>query len=293
MILPNFNYHQPSTLIEAYKILDTHNNSALIAGGTDLLVEIQSGIRNPQNIISLNKIKELKSISEDNKNVYIGPTANFHEVMSSDIIGRNFPALIDCISQIGSHQVRNLGTIGGNLCTCASCADTAPLLLVYNAQVEVSSSDGIQLMNLSNFLLDHHKASISNREILTKIIVPKQKENFYSSFLKFGLRESSSISVASLAVGLLIEEFVIKDARLVVGACAPTAILCQTASKQLLNINMDELKHDSSLLNKIVNSVSNDINPISDIRASAEYRKDLVKTLAKRAIIKALNLAKQ
>ena len=143
-------------------------------------------------------------------------------------------------------------------------------------------------MNLTDFQLHHHITTIGKNEILTKIIVPKPRPGFVSNFQKFGLRESASISVASVAVGLCVDNSIITDARIVVGACAPTPIICMNAVQKLITMNINEIAHDSRMLNDIAESASNDISPIDDIRGSAEYRKEIVKTITKRAILNAL-----
>ncbi len=289
MLLPDFNYHKPKSLYEAYKLLDCCSNYALIAGGTDLLVEMKMGKRRHKDLISLNNIQELCCISEDEEYVLIGPAVTFRQIQQSEIIQKYIPVLIDAVSKIGSHQIRNVGTIGGNVCTCASCADSAPILAAYNAEVEVGSNVGIKRMKLTDFQLHHHKINISGSEILTKILVPKPKPNFYANFQKFGLRESSSISVASVAVGIWTDNSLITDANIVVGACAPTPIKCRNAMKTLFNTDIKDLFNGSPLLNEIAENVSSDITPIDDIRGSAEYRKELVKTLTKRAVLAALD----
>jgi carbon-monoxide dehydrogenase medium subunit len=289
MLLPDFNFHKPKTLSDAYQVLDSCSNAALMAGGTDLLVEMKLGRRSHDDIISLNEINELQIISEDDDNIYIGPAVNFWSIQHSDIIKKYIPDLINAVSKIGSHQVRNSGTIGGNLCTCASCADSAPILIANRAEVEVGSSDGLQRMMLTDFQLNHHKINITKGQILTRVIVPKPKSNFFSCFQKFGLRESSSISVASVAVGIWIENSIITDANIVVGACAPTPLKCRNATNKLINIDIKELHHDSSALYEIAELTSNDVTPIDDIRGSAEFRKEIVKAITKRAILNAIS----
>ncbi|MFA6572165.1 MAG: FAD binding domain-containing protein, partial [Bacteroidota bacterium] len=226
--------------------------------------------------------------SEDNDFIYIGPAANFNLIQNSEIIRKYIPVLIDAVSKIGSHQIRNSGTIGGNLCTCASCADSAPILITYNAEVEICSAKGKRIVPLTEILLHHHRISISKNEILTKIIVPKPKANFAANFQKFGLRESASISVASVAVGLSVEHSIITDASIVVGACAPTPKRCPSAINKIINSDIRKIYPDSQLLNEIAEAASSDINPIDDIRGSAEYRREIVKIITKRAIINAL-----
>ncbi|OGU60486.1 MAG: hypothetical protein A2X64_08475 [Ignavibacteria bacterium GWF2_33_9] len=259
-----------------------------MAGGTDLLVEMKMG-RKLENVVSLNMVSELNEISEDTDFVFIGPTVTFRQIQDSPIIQKYIPHLIDTVSKIGSPQIRNTGTVGGNVCTCASCSDSAPTLIAYNSEVEISSSTGIRRINLTDLQLFHRKTSISKREVLSKIIIPKPKPNFTANFQKFGLRESASISVGSVAVGLWIENSQIADANIVVGACAPTPIKCNSAMQLIINAKLSDLQKDSILLNEIAEATASDTNPIDDIRGSADYRKDIIKTITKRAILNSIN----
>jgi CO/xanthine dehydrogenase FAD-binding subunit len=112
--IPDFKYHSPETLEEALKVFGSNDSIAPIAGGTDLLVEIKQGVRHFENLVSLNNIPELKNISEDENYVYIGPCVTHSEIEESDIVRNNIPALAETVGFIGSHQIRNSGTIGGN-----------------------------------------------------------------------------------------------------------------------------------------------------------------------------------
>lgn len=288
MYISNFNYHKPKTLIEAYEILGSKEHALAMAGGTDLLVEIKQGIRSMEDLVSLNDIDVLKTIEDDNKNVYIGANNTHNQIQKSEIINKYIPALSNAVSTIGTRQIRNIGTIGGNLCTCASCADSAPILLIYNADVEIGSKNGNKIVKLSDFLLGHHKTALQKGELMIKIIVKKPKSNFGAYYLKYGLREASAISVASVAVGVLIENNIIVDANIVVGACAPTPIKVPNATKKILNQNINELKKGSFALEDIGKTAASEIFPINDIRGSGDYRRDIVNVLTQRTVIKAI-----
>ena len=284
MIIPEVKYHKPSTLEEAYEILTVSDNPALIAGGTDILVEMKKGLRNHNDLVSLNHIKELKTISEFDNFISIGAAVSFNQILASSFINEHFPVLSDAVSKIGSHQVRNTGTIGGNICTCASCADSVPVLIVYDAEIELGSSVGTRRMKITDFQLHHHQTSINQNEVLTRVIIKKQKKNFFASFQKFGLRESASISVASIAAGLSIEEKKIKESVVVSGACSPTPVICSSAVDELNGKNISEITK-TDLIQDIADCAAKDISPIDDIRGSAEYRRDIIRVLTKRLIL--------
>ena len=221
-----FNYHKPNTLEEVCSILDNSENAAVIAGGTDVLVEIKKGLRQNDDIISLKKINELKILKEENGEIIIGAAVTHNEVKDSTLIKNNLSALSDAASNIGTDQIRNTGTIGGNLCTGASCCDMAPVLLVYGAKVEVVSSSEKKIIPIKNFFFSHKKTLIGKGEILTKIIPPIPSENTGVCFLKFGLRDAASISVASVGVMIKLVNGVCSKARIAIGAVAPAPKLC-------------------------------------------------------------------
>ena len=189
-----FKYHRPNTLEEAFNILNKSDNPALIAGGTDVLVEIKKGLRQTDDIVSLKRLNELKIIEQQKNEIIIGSAVTHNEVKDSMLIKENLIALSEAASNIGTDQVRNTATIGGNLCTGASCCDMAPGLLAYNANVEILSSKEKRTLPLKDFFFAHKKTSIGKGEILTKIIVPILTIQTGVSFLTFGLRNAASIS---------------------------------------------------------------------------------------------------
>ena len=136
MYLPDFTYHKPTTLQEACILLESEKNAAAIAGGTDILVEIKKGLRYNDNIVSLSGIKQLKMIEESGSKIIIGTAVTHNEIKNSKLIIEKLPALSEAASLIGSDQVRNIATVGGNLCTGASCCDMGPVSIASNASAE-------------------------------------------------------------------------------------------------------------------------------------------------------------
>jgi len=200
MYISDFNYHKPKSVKEAINLLAKSENGAAIAGGTDILVEIKKGLRNNTDIISLSGINELKTLNEDENFFYIGAGLTHSEIIASEILKKNLSAFQDALTKIGSEQIRNRGTIGGNLCTGASCCDSAPILMAVNAQVEICNADKTRKIPLRDFFLHSHQTALKKGEIITKIIVPKTVAGVGAHYEKFGLREATSISVVSAAV---------------------------------------------------------------------------------------------
>lgn len=293
MYLPDFKYYKPSTLQEACKLLEKSENGAAIAGGTDVLVEMKKELRHNNELISLSGISELKIISEDKEHLYIGAAVTHNEIIESSLINKVFPVLSETAREIGTDQIRNTGTIGGNLCTGASCCDMAPVLIAGNASLEIVSARSKRIISIKDFFLNHKITSLEKGEILTRIIIPQIKPGTGVSFSKFGLREAASIAVASAAVMVRIDGNVITDAAIVAGAVAPTPVICQSASEILPGEKIDGLETNLPLLNKVGEAVQKDSLPIDDIRGSAYFRRSLVKTLSQRALIESINRAKK
>lgn len=292
MYISDFKYHKPASIEEASKILEQSVSGLPLAGGTDLLVEVKKGLRKFSDLVSLSEIDELKNITEDSQSIYIGSGLTHNGLVYSELIKNKIYALSEAASKIGSEQVRNIGTVGGNLCTCASCADTAPILMAYDAQVELASHNSTRTLPLRNFIISHHKTEIKKNEIMTRIIVPIQKKSSGASFIKFGLRESSSISVVSSAVMIEFESGICNRVNIVIGACAPTPVISENANILILGKTIDVLKGNSELIESIVNAAANDTIPIDDIRGSADYRRRLVKVLTKQALALAIERSK-
>lgn len=287
MYLKDFIYHRPQTLKEACRILEQCNNGAPIAGGTDILVELKKGLRHNAEIVSLMEIEELKTINKNGNELIIGACTTHNEVLKSSLIKKIFPALSDAASKIGTDQIRNTGTIGGNLCTGASCCDMAPILIALNANVEIADSSNRRLVSLKDFFIFHKETSLKKGELMTKIIIPIPRRGTGASFEKFGLRETASISVASVSVSITSDGNICTDSCIVIGAVAPTPRISQKGSEILNGEKIKELIKDSALLKSIGETVVKDSLPVDDLRGSAEFRRQLVNILTQRAVVKA------
>jgi carbon-monoxide dehydrogenase medium subunit len=290
MYLTDFNFHQPLSVKDAIDLLRQKSSAAAMAGGTDLLVEMKKGLRNHGDIVSLAKIAELKLITEDGNNLYIGAAATHSEVIASPLVGKFAPALAEATSKIGSDQVRNSGTIGGNICTAASCCDTAPVLLSMNASVEIAGHDNSKIVPLRDFFTFNKKTIVINGELVTRIIVPKPGPGTGTCYEKFGLREAGSISVVSVAAKVRIIDDIIVDACIVIGAVAPTPKISEKATEILKGKRVSDFAENSVILEEAGDAAVRDSVPIDDIRGGAQFRRDVLKVIAKRAIRRAVEI---
>jgi len=291
MYLPDFNFYQPESIPEAIELLRRSSNVAAMAGGTDLLVDMKKGIRRHNEIVSLVKIPELKQITEGEYALFIGTCASHSEVIASPLVNKFAPALAEATSKIGSDQIRNRGTIGGNICTAASCSDSAPVLLAMNASIEIACRENLRIIPLRDFFTFNKKTILKKDEIVTRIIIPKPRFATGSCYEKFGLREAGSISVVSVAVTLTLQEDTITNACVVIGAVAPTPKICEQAGDVIKGKKINESGMGSSWLDQAGDAAVRDSIPIDDIRGGAQYRRDVLKVLTKRAASRALEIA--
>ncbi len=291
MYISDFQYHKPNSIQEACRILAESTDGVPLAGGTDLLVEIKQGLRQHQDIVSFAEIKEIKSIDSDSVNVCIGAGVTHNDLILSPVIQEKFPSIADSASKIGTDQIRNTGTIGGNLCTGASCCDMAPILLALDAKIEISDYNNTRTIPLKDFFISHKVTVLKKGEILKKIIVPMTDSSTGAWFEKFGLREAASIAVASVAVKIKADNDICSDVCLVIGAVAPTPRISYKANNLLIGTKLSKLSEQSSVLKQAGEAAAEDSLPIDDIRGTVAYRRDLIIVLTKRAVIKAVDFA--
>jgi aerobic carbon-monoxide dehydrogenase medium subunit len=291
MYLKDFNYLRPKSLFEACEMLRNSNDGALIAGGTDLLVEMKMGLRQHEDVISLAEVHELKKIEEDEDYIIIGGGITHSDIVNSDLIKQNYNALSEASSNVGTEQVRNAATVGGNICTGASCCDTGPVLLAADSIFELTDTEGSREIPVKDFFIFHRKTALKKGEILTRIKVPKLEAGTGISIEKFGLRDAASISVASAVSSITIDKGVCVDAKIVIGAVAPIPFISKKASEILIGEKIENLINDSEILEMAGDAAIADSRPLTDIRGSANYRRQLVKVLVKRTIKKAVTRA--
>lgn len=291
MYLNSFNFRKPKTIAEALGMLSRSESGAVIAGGTDILVEMKKGMRNHSDLISLSDVNEVKSIAEDENSFIIGAGMPHSEVIASEILRKELPALPAALSKIGSEQIRNRGTLGGNLCSAVSCCDSAPILMAMDAQVEVCGAGGARRMPLREFFLRNRGTKLKMGEIMTKVIVSKAVPGFGAHYEKFGLREAVSISVASAAAMVKIKDEIVVDACIAIGAVAPTPLVSKSSTEILIGKNISELSEKSHAMTQIGEAAAKDSIPIDDIRGTAQYRRDILKVISQRAVLKAVLFA--
>ena len=277
-----FGYVSAKDVGHAVALLGEHGAGAkLLAGGTDLLVELKFATHGPEIIVDISRVDELKNITVIDEGLRIGALVTHAELMRSRIIRDMFPALADAAHSIGAVQTRNLGTLGGNLMTCVPSMDSGPTLMALDARVTYVSRRGHSQAPLADLFVAPRKTSLAPDELLTAIIIPKANLGKPVAFQKFGLRKGQALALVNAAAAFWVDRdknsFV--QPRIALGAVAPTVIRATRSEAFLEGKTIsDEAMAEAGRI------AASEAKPISDFRASADYRRELIAVLTKRAL---------
>jgi CO/xanthine dehydrogenase FAD-binding subunit len=279
--MKRFDYIRPDNLNDAISAMKQYDNPFLLAGGTDLLNGIKTGAKRPDCIVDLKTIPKMDVIIYEN-GFKIGALTSIRDIEVSSLILQKIPVLSQAAGTLGSVQIRNRATIGGNLCHGSPAADMATILLAMDSKVRIVDHDREKTICMDQFFAGPNTTVLRKHEVLAEIIIPKKIEQFKGAYLKHSPRKAMDIGIVNIGILLDVD---INNSRcnqifIALGAVAPTPIRAKKA-EELLNGNM----LDQALIQKAAEAASNEAKPISDFRASATYRKDLVKNL----IIKGIN----
>jgi CO/xanthine dehydrogenase FAD-binding subunit len=280
-----FGYIAAKDVDHAVAQLGEHGARAkVLAGGTDLLVELKHAAHNPEIIIDISRLGELKDIAVVDDGLHIGALVTHAEIMRSPIVRNMFPALVDAAHSIGAVQTRNLGTLGGNLVTCVPSMDSGPVLIALDASVNVAGSSGRRKMSLADLFVGPRKTSLAHGELLIDIVIPKQNLGKPTAFEKFGLRKGQALALVNAAASFWVDrdKSVFLAPRIALGAVAPTVIRAPKAEAYL-----DGNKISAETMAEAGRIAATEAKPISDFRASADYRRDLIAVMVKRALANA------
>lgn len=286
MSLPRFEYLAPQTVAEACSLLSKYGRTAkVIAGGTDLLVKMKERELAPQYVVGLKGITDLDYIDYDDVDgLRIGALTSNDSIAGSMVIRERFGLLSEAAAKIGTPQIRNMGTIGGNLCNAAPSADTAPPLIALGARVKLVSPRGERVVPLEEFFTGPGETVLQTDELLTEIQVPRQIPGTRGVYLKLFPRGAVDIAAVGVAVLLILgKDGTCSDARMVLGAVAPTPVRA-TRAEAVIKGKPDK----NEVIEKAAETASEEAHPISDVRCSAGYRREMVKVLTRRALVQCL-----
>ena len=273
----------PTSLSEAQQVVGDGVASSWLAGGTDLLVGIRLGARDPARVIDLKKIPELTAIEIDETAVRIGAAASAFDVLHNSDVPSQFPGLAEALNLIGSTQITGRCSAGGNLCNASPAADSIPALIANGAQCRILGPDGERTLAVEDFVVGPNQNALASDELLVELILPSPVVGTSDAYLRLTPRTEMDIAVAGAGVSITMDESgECTAARIAIGAVAPTALLVEAAAEALMGSQLDQTAIDAA-----VAAVRAAATPISDKRGTAEYRIHVVGVLASRALANA------
>jgi carbon-monoxide dehydrogenase medium subunit len=277
---------QPNSVEDASAILQEKGPGGnFLAGGTDLIIAIKEKGLVPKYIVDLKRIPALSGIREEpNGGLVIGALTTLREVETSPILRERYPFLAQSAAEVGSIQIRNRATIGGNMANATPSADVAPALLALEANAKIAGKNGERVVELEKFFRGPGQTVMGPEEILTELLIPPFQPGIIGEYIKFSPREMMDLAYIGVAVTLLLskKEKRCEEVRIALGAVSPTPMRARKAESVLANqILTEELAERAGV------EASRECKPISDVRSSAEYRREMVRVNTKRALLNA------
>jgi len=320
--LPQFKLLRPRTLDEALSLLAKHNNARIVAGGTDLIPSMRQKLFEPQHVMDIRNIAELKGIRQQGSGVEIGALTSLTTIEHSDLLRRRYPVLTEAAATVASPLLRNMGTIGGNICLdtrclwynqsltwrkgCGFCikkdgdlchvapggskcwaafsGDTPPALLCLNAEIEIANADGLKRMPIRDFYTNDGVAyrNLQPNELVTRVFLPESSADYRGVYRKLRVRGSIDYPLAGIAVVMKRSNGHIADARVAVTAVNPAPLLVKGASELLAGKVVDE-----ALAEAVGNLARKTAKPLTTSALTPEYRREMIRVFTKRAVLAA------
>jgi 4-hydroxybenzoyl-CoA reductase subunit beta len=320
--LPQFKLLRPRTLDDARSLLAKHSNARIVAGGTDLIPSMRQKLFEPLYVLDIRRIAELKGIRQQGSGVEIGALTSLTTIEHSDLLRRRYPVLTEAAATVASPLLRNMGTIGGNICLdtrclwynqsltwrkgCGFCikkdgdlchvapggskcwaafsGDTPPALLCLNAEIEIANADGLKRMPIRDFYTNDGVAyrNLQPNELVTRVFLPESSADYRGVYRKLRVRGSIDYPLAGIAVVMKRSNGHIADARVAVTAVNPAPLLVKGASELLAGKVVDE-----ALAEAVGNLAAKTAKPLTTSALTPEYRREMIRVFTKRAVLAA------
>lgn len=286
MILPDFEYLVPKSAEEACRLLKTYGGRAkLMAGGTDLINFMKAKTIVPDYVIDIKEIPGMNQITYDPADgLTIGALAKLRDIELSPLVQEHYPVIAEAVHLIASTQIRSKGTLAGNICNASPSADSVPALFVLDAQLVVQGTDGQRTIPINDFYTGFKRTALKADEMVTAIKIPCVSDHERCAYLAHTVRKAMDLAIVGTAVKLTMDENgICRDARVALGAVAVTCVRSPKAEAVLIG-----QKITPELAEAAGKMAMEDCSPITDVRASAEYRHDMVRVFTRRTILKCL-----
>jgi len=283
-----FDYSAPSSLSEALKLLRENSQALLLAGGTDLLVQMRAGRKQTDLVIDIKNIAELNQLVLDASGLRLGAAVPCYRIYNHRDIARGYPALSDVASLIGGTQIQGRASIGGNLCNAAPSADAVPLLIALGAICRIAGPSGERTVPVEEFCTAPGKTVLKQGELLVSLHLPPPKPHSGAAYLRFIPRNEMDIAVAGAGVSVELNNGNFQSVRIALGAVAPTPLYAKQAGDSLAGKPVND-----ACIQTAAELAKAAASPITDMRGTAEYRRHLCAVLTARALKQAIQRAQE
>lgn len=271
----------PQSVAECLAVMAENEDHRILAGGTDCVVRMKDGVWRPGVWVNIKNLHELRYIREENNAIHIGPLTTHTDIVKSTLLQKKADVLVMAAKQVGATQMQNMGTLGGNIGTASPAGDTIPALYVLNAKIELSSREGTRTIPVEKFFTGPGKTVQQAGEMITDISIQPQQDQEIGIFEKLGPRKAQSISLVNIAISVRMGEKPREclGGKIAFGSVGPTIIRATKCESMLTLAPLDE-----DMIKNIAKVAWKQVMPISDIRASAEYRRDMASALLERGL---------
>lgn len=285
MSLPAFDYVKAKNLEEASRIArEKGDKGVLMAGGTDVILLLKDRVIHVDTVIDLKDIEGLEGIEfVEGEKMTVGALTKLFDIQTSEVVQKNIPALADAAHYVASAQIRRKGTLVGNICNASPSADTAPILVAMDAKVKVYHDGQEKEIAIGDFFKGVKKTALEKGDVVTGVEIPALKKGEGSAYFKHSVRKAMDLAIIGLAAWIRMDGSKVADCRIAMGGVGITPLRARNAEKVLIGNEITD-----ELLEKAGVAASEECSPISDVRASAEYRKDMIRVYTKRAVKKAV-----
>lgn len=282
--------YEAENVEDAIRLLQEHPEAQIIAGGSDVLVQMREGKRAGKELVSIYMIDEMRGVSyEEDGAIRIGSLTSFSHITKDPIIQKHINVLGEAVDMVGGPQIRNIGTIGGNTCNGVTSADSASTLHAWDAVVEITGPEGVRRIPIKDFYKKAGVVDLKPAEIQTAIIIPKESyEGYYGHYIKYAMRNAMDIATTGCSVNVKLSEDkkTIKDVRIAYGVAGPVPMRAPSAEQVAKGkpVTKEGVK-------EFAKAVLEDINPRDSWRAAKDFRQHIAVVLAKRALTESIRLA--
>lgn len=284
-----FDYAAPRSLSEAAGLLASHHGARLLAGGTDLLVQLRAGRKETDYVVDLKRIPELNAIEYDpQRGLTLGAAVPCYRIYGDSAVSRNYPALAEVAALIGGTQIQGRASIGGNLCNAAPSADSIPLLIAMGARCRIAGAKGTREIAVEDFCIAPGRTVLEAGELLVSLHLPPPKPHSGARYLRFIPRNEMDIAVAGAGVEVVLENGTFRSARIALASVAPTPLFVREAGEGLAGKPVNEAGIAAA-----ADAARSAAKPITDMRGTAEYRRHLCAVLTRRALETAVQRARE